>query len=464
MNTDYSHLLERIRATFASGRTLDIDWRVAQLRALQRMVVEHEDDIAAAVYADIGKSADEVRLTELSVVTSEIDHIVRNLRRWLAPRRVEVPASLQPASARVVPRPLGVVLTLTPWNYPVQLLLSSMVGAIAAGNAVVAKPSESAPATSAALAKLIPQYVDSELIVVVEGGVEESTRLLEQRFDHIIYTGSGRVGRIVMRAAAEHLTPVTLELGGKSPVFVDDTGDMETIARRLVWAKFTNAGQTCVAPDYVLVTDTAHDALVTALGAAITEAYGKHPEYSPDFGRIINDHHVARLQALLADGTIAHGGQVDASQRYIAPTVLTDVALEAPVMAEEIFGPILPIIRVPDAPAAISIINDRPKPLSLYNFSTDRRVRRLFRNHTSSGSLVEGAALMQMSIHDLPFGGVGASGMGQYHGRVSIDTFSHLRPIVTKPLVPDTLRAVYPPYTAVKRKLMSMLLPMRRRD
>ncbi|GAB3711141.1 aldehyde dehydrogenase family protein [Mariniluteicoccus flavus] len=459
----YADTVASLRRTFDSGRTRPLEWREAQLRAIQEMVATHEAEFAEALAADLGKPADEARMFELAVISGEVDHFLRNLHTWTGPRRVGVPASLLPASAAIVPEPLGVVLVIAPWNYPVQLLLSPLIGALAAGNAVVLKPSEVTPTTSATLARLIPRYLDPEAVTVVEGGVAETTALLKERFDHILYTGNAAVGRVVMRAAAEHLTPVTLELGGKSPAYVDEHADLVTVARRIVWAKFINAGQTCVAPDYVLVTPKAHDELVRQLGLAIRASYGEQPRTSPDYSRIVNTKHFDRVVGLLASGTVAHGGESDRTQRYVAPTVLTDVAEDAPVMGEEIFGPILPVLQVANHDEAIAFVNAREKPLALYVFSGDRDVRRAFRERTSSGGLVEGAALLHLSSHDLPFGGVGESGMGRYHGKASIDTFSHLRAVFTKPLTPDTLKMIYPPYTEWSRKIMKAMMPLKGR-
>ncbi|WP_460741508.1 aldehyde dehydrogenase family protein [Mariniluteicoccus endophyticus] len=462
--SQYAETVDTLRRAFDSGITRPLEWRLDQLRGLQRMLAEHADEITEVVTSDVGKPADEVRTFELAVISSEVDHFARNLKTWLSPRRVGVPSVLQPATAHVQPQPLGVVLVMSPWNYPVQLLLSPIVGALAAGNTVLVKPSEVAARTSALMARLLPRYVDERAIAVVEGGVAENTALLTERFDHIVFTGSTAVGRVVMKAAAEHLTPVTLELGGKSPVFVDRHTDLVATARRIAWAKFTNAGQTCVAPDHVYVTADVHDELVRQLGLAIRQFFGDLPRTSPDLGRIVNTRQFDRLHALLPSGTAAYGGESDRTQRYIAPTVLTDVAEDSPVMAEEIFGPILPVLRVADAAEAIARINARPKPLALYVFSDDKDVRRAFRERTSSGGLVEGAALVHLSAHDLPFGGVGESGMGRYHGQASIDAFSHLRSVMTKPLQPDTLATLYPPAGELKRKLQKLLLPVRAKD
>ncbi|MBJ7902447.1 aldehyde dehydrogenase family protein [Streptomyces sp. DSM 110735] len=425
----------RLRDTFRTGRTKSVEWRTGQLRRLRAMLTEHGDDLAAALHADLGKSATEAYRTEIDFTVREIDHTLEHLEEWLRPEPAPVPAYLgADATAWTQYDPLGVVLVIAPWNYPAQLLLAPMVGALASGNAVVAKPSELAPATSAALAELIPAYLDTDAVAVVEGGIPETTALLAERFDHIFYTGNGTVGRVVMRAAAEHLTPVTLELGGKSPAFVDRDTDLDVVADRLVRGKFLNAGQTCVAPDYVLTDPETAPALEAALVRAVEGVYGTDPAASPEYGRIVNERHFDRLSGLLDSGRVVVGGASDRKDKYIAPTVLADLAPEAPVMREEIFGPILPIVTVPDLDAAVDFINDRDKPLALYVFSDSATTRARIAAETSSGGLGHGLPLAHLTVSDLPFGGVGESGMGNYHGRYSLDTFSHRKAVLSKPL------------------------------
>ncbi|MER6732180.1 aldehyde dehydrogenase family protein [Streptomyces puniciscabiei] len=428
-------LVARLRATFATGRTKPVEWRAGQLHRLRTMLTERGADLAAALHADLGKSSTEAYRTEIDFTIREIDHTLDHLQEWLRPEPAPVPAHLgADATAWTQYDPLGVVLVIAPWNYPAQLLLAPMVGALASGNAVVAKPSELAPATSAALAELIPAYLDTDAVAVVEGGVPETTALLAERFDHIFYTGNGTVGRIVMRAAAEHLTPVTLELGGKSPVFVDRDADLDVVADRLARGKFLNAGQTCVAPDYVLADPETAAALETALVRAVETLFGADPAQSPEYGRIINERHFDRLSGLLGSGRVAVGGHSDRDAKYIAPTVLADVDPKSPVMQEEIFGPILPIVTVSGLDEAIDFINDRDKPLALYVFSESERTRDRIAAETSSGGLGHGLPLAHLTVSDLPFGGVGESGMGSYHGRWSIETFSHRKAVLAKPL------------------------------
>jgi aldehyde dehydrogenase (NAD+) len=346
---------------------------------------------------------------------------------------------------------------IAPWNYPVQLLLVPAAGAIAAGNAVVMKPSEVSPATSAALAKFIPQYFDKQAIAVVEGGVAETTDLLAQKFEHIFYTGNGTVGRIVMRAAAENLTPVTLELGGKSPTIVDASANIDVAARRIAWAKFVNAGQTCVAPDYVLAHKSVAGKLVKAIGESVTDFYGTDPHASKDYARVVSPRHFTRLKSMIGSGTVAVGGQTEESERYIAPTVLVNVDKSSPVMQEEIFGPILPIIEIDSIDEALSFVNGRQHPLALYVFAEDSKVSEKVVANTTSGGVTVNGTIFHMTGPFLPFGGVGESGMGAYHGQAGVDVFQHLKPVLKRSTKLDAPLA-YPPYTARKFSILKKFL------
>ncbi|MDF6020402.1 aldehyde dehydrogenase family protein [Streptomyces sp. JH34] len=427
-------VVARLRATFRTGRTKDLAWRTTQLTRLRALLTERGDELAEALRADLGKSRKEAYRTEIDFTIREIDHTLERLEGWLEPEPAPVPAVLGGATAHTVQDPLGVVLVIAPWNYPVQLLLAPVVGALAAGNTVVAKPSELAAATSAAVARLVPLYLDTDAVAVVEGAVPETTALLAERFDHIFYTGNGTVGRIVMTAAAKHLTPVTLELGGKSPVFVDRDTDLKTVAARLASGKFLNAGQTCVAPDYVLTDPETAPALADALAAAVEGLFGEDASTSPEYGRIVNERHFDRLVGLLDSGRTVTGGAHDREGKYIAPTVLADVSPDSPVMGEEIFGPVLPILTVDGLDEAIGFINDRDKPLALYAFTQDPAVRERLLTETSSGGVGMGLPLAHLTVSDLPFGGVGESGMGNYHGRYSLETFSHRKAVLDTPL------------------------------
>ena len=449
--------VKRLRAAFESGRTRPLEWRREQLQQLKKLLRENGQEIVDALHADLGRPELEGWVTDVTVTVAEVDLALKSLSRWTRPQRVSTPLNQQPASARIVREPLGVVLVIAPWNYPVQLLLSPLVGAIAAGNTVLLKPSEVSAHSSAIMAKLVPRYLDTECIAVVEGGVEETTALLEQRFDHILYTGNGQVARVVMAAAAKHLTPVTLELGGKSPCIVDEEVDVEVAARRIAWGKFLNAGQTCIAPDYVLVHESKERELLDAMKKALVEFYGEDPKQTADYGRIINERHHRRLAQLVASGEVVTGGQLDEQDRFIAPTILRNVAPDSPVMRDEIFGPILPVLTVPDVESAISFVNARPKPLALYVFTKRKPVEEEVVARTSSGGVCVNATIWHIANANLPFGGVGPSGMGAYHGRDSFETFSHRKAVVSKSTALDP-KLAYPPYTKWKQAIVKRLL------
>jgi aldehyde dehydrogenase (NAD+) len=454
---DIPAVVAGLRRGFETGRTRPRAWRDAQLARLDAMLAEGEQELAAALEADMGKSPFATFLTELSFTRNEIAHVRKHLERWMRPERVRTPMALQPGRAKVVREPLGVVLVIAPWNYPLQLALGPLAAALAAGNCVVVKPSEVAPRTSAAIARLVSRYLDREAVVVVEGGVPETTALLEQRFDHIFYTGNGTVGRVVMTAAARHLTPVTLELGGKSPTIVDATADVDVAARRIVWGKFLNAGQTCVAPDHILVERRAEERLIGALVRTIREFFGEDPRQSPDYGRIINARHLRRLVGYLGDGDVVCGGVHDENERYLAPTVLRGVRPDAPIMNDEIFGPILPILPVSSVGEAIAFVNARPKPLALYVFTGERRVADEVLERTSSGGACVNDVVLHLAVPELPFGGVGESGMGAYHGRQGFETFSHRKAVLTKIAALD-VPVRYPPYDETKKAVLKRLV------
>jgi aldehyde dehydrogenase (NAD+) len=448
--TNPSDRIASLRASFDSGKTRPEAWRRTQLERLQAMIEENEEAFNEALHADLGKSGFEARMTETGTVLAEIGHTLSHLKAWMRPDKVSTPLSNQPGHSQVVHEPLGVVLIIAPWNYPVNLVLTPLIGAIAAGNCAAIKPSEVSARTSGLLARLIPAYLDPDAFAVFEGGADVSTALLEQRFDHIFFTGSEAIGKIVMTAAAKHLTPVTLELGGKSPCIIHDDCDLATAARRVAWGKFLNAGQTCIAPDYILVQEGVADAFVQQLGKVTGEFFGDDPKTSPDYPRIINERHFDRVSGLISGGDIAMGGETDRSEKYIAPTVLTGVQPEAAVMREEIFGPVLPVMTYRTIDDAIRFITSRPKPLALYLFAKSGDIQREVIERTSSGGACINDVVMHLAVPDLPFGGVGASGMGAYHGRASFDTFSHARAVLTKSEHFDVpLR--YPPFS--ERKL-----------
>ncbi len=446
-----------LRRAYDSGRTRPIEWRLAQLDGIKRLLHEHEREIVEALRADVGKPELEAYAAEVAFTSSELDFVKKRLRRWMKPERVSTPIFTQPGVSRIHREPLGVVLIIGPWNYPFQLVMGPLIGAIAAGNCAVVKPSEVAPASSALVARYLPEYVDRECVQVIEGGVTETTALLAERFDHIFYTGNGTVGRIVMAAAARHLTPVTLELGGKSPCIVDRDVDLEVAARRIAWGKFYNAGQTCVAPDYLLVHESIHDALLARLRATVREFYGSDPKASADYGRIVNARHHQRLMKLMASGEAVTGGEADEAERYIAPTVLKDVSPDSPVMESEIFGPILPVLKVKSVDEAIAFVNARPKPLALYVYSSNDRVQREVIDRTSSGGAAINHCWLHLTVPDLPFGGVGESGIGAYHGKGSFDIFCHKKSVLKKPTAIDP-SILYPPYSETKAKWIRRLL------
>jgi aldehyde dehydrogenase (NAD+) len=453
---DYTALSAGLKATFETEKTRSLSWRARQLEALQHMMVECEQEFLDALATDLGKHALEAWTTELSYISDSAKYCRKNLKKWTKRRRVRTPVIGMPGRSFVEPEPLGVVLVIGAWNYPLQLTLAGAAAAIAAGNCVVLKPSELAPATSAATARLVPRYLDSDCVKVVEGGVPETSALLELPWDHILYTGGGKVGRIVMAAAAQHLTPVTLELGGKSPCYVDRDADLLTAARRIAWGKFTNAGQTCIAPDYVLTDAETEKKFVPLLQQAITEMFGTDPQQSDSYGRIVNERHFERLAGLLSSGEVAVGGQADAGQRFIGPTVLTGVEKDSPVMQDEIFGPILPILRADDLESAIRFIRSGDKPLAAYIFTKNDAHEERFVEMVSCGNLCINDTMMFMAVHELPFGGVGPSGMGNYSGEYGFRTFSHMKAVMKRGWWPD-LDVRYAPYTDKKFRLLRKL-------
>ena len=446
-------MMQRLRTSYNSGLTRPLNWRVKQLSQLAQLIVDHEAELLAALHSDLGKSTAEGWLTELGFLKSDIKHTIKRLPSWTKPTRVSQPLLAAPGRSFLQPEPLGVVLIIGAWNYPIQLLLSPLVAALAAGNCAVVKPSELAPATASLLARLLPDYLDPEAVQIVTGGADVAQQLLAERFDHIMYTGGGRVGKIVMKAAAEHLTPVTLELGGKSPTVVLADADLAVSAKRIAWGKWINAGQTCIAPDYVLVDERVHDALINQLEQAIQQFFGADAAQATDYGRIVNQQHWQRLVGYLGDGTIAIGGGHDEASRFIEPTVLTEVQPTSRIMQDEIFGPLLPVLKVPNLASAIAFINAREKPLALYGFSKSARSLQQLTEQTHAGNQCNNDTLMFMLNPELPFGGVGPSGMGSYHGKFGFDTFSHHKAVMTRPFWSDP-DFRYPPYTTFKQKLL----------
>ncbi len=451
--------LAELRRTFASQKTAGYSWRRSQLLALQRFLAERENDLAEAVRMDFGKSPAEMFFTETAFVGGEVRHALRNLRKWMKPDRARIPLHYRFGRARAEACPLGVVLVIGAWNYPVNTCLAPLVSALAAGNCVVLKPSEQAPHTSRLLAEGIANYLDDSAVEVVQGGAEEARALLRERFDCIFYTGSRRVGREIMQTASGTLTPVILELGGKCPCIVEKNTNLRAAARRIVWAKFLNAGQTCIAPDYLLAHRDVADELLPELKKAIGTLYGPDPERSADYARIVSHRHFDRLESLMHAGNIAAGGERDRNDRYIAPTILTDISPDDPVMKEEIFGPLLPVLTYGTINEALSIVSRNPDPLAVYLFTPDKAVTEKVKGSVRSGGLCINDLLFQSAIHGLPFGGTGLSGFGRYHGRAGFDAFSYRRSVFHHSIFPDpSLR--YPPYGPAKfgflRKIVEM--------
>ncbi|CAL8350023.1 unnamed protein product [Lota lota] len=444
-------LVQRARKAFQTGKSKPLEYRVHQLRSLHRFVTERRQDIADAVKKDLYKSDNGTELFETMSLEGEINLAVDRLAEWAAPKPVEKSLLTIADEVYVQPEPLGVVLIIGAWNYPWAITLQPLVGAIAAGNAAVIKPSEVSFHSAKVMEELLPLYLDKDLYPVVTGGVSETQELLKQRFDHVFYTGSGSVGRLVMEAASRHLTPVTLELGGKSPCYIDKDCDLRVACRRITWGKFVNCGQTCIAPDYVLCEASIQSRVVEEMRKCIKEFYTDDPKTFEDYGRIVNQRHFKRVMALMEGNTIAIGGDSDESQCYIAPTILRDVKVESKVMQEEIFGPVLPIITVSGVDEAIQFINEREKPLVLYIFSHDNKLIKRVIAETSSGGVLANDCLVHFTVSALPFGGVGNSGMGRYHGQHSFNQLSHMRSCLIKKLNMEGMNSMrYPPHTSKK--------------
>jgi aldehyde dehydrogenase (NAD+) len=453
--SDSGQLLADLRRVFASGRTRPLRWRLDQLRGIERLVEERESEIAAALAADLGRSAVEAWLGDVASTKAEAAFARKHLKKWMRRRRASLPVSQLPGRAWVQYDPLGVVLVIGPWNYPVYLSLAPLVAAVAAGNCAVIKPSELASATSALLARLLPHYVDPDAVRVVEGDAATTQDLLAQGFDHALFTGGTEIGKKIMAAAAPTLTPVTLELGGKSPVIVAADADIDVTARRIAWVKLLNSGQTCIAPDYVLADHAIADQLVDKIVANLRGF--RSAENDPSV-RIVNQRQFDRLVALISatDGKVVAGGGSDSSTLRIEPTVIVNSSPHDPVMANEIFGPILPVLSVESLDQAVEFVNARPKPLALYVFTSSAQRGRDLVDRVPSGGAVINQIAMHCLVPQLPFGGVGASGMGAYHGRWGFEALSHRRAVLSKPTKPDP-RLVYPPYTDRALKIMRRL-------
>ena len=449
-------VLAQVRSVFNTGRTRSVQWREEQLRAIERMCEEREGEISDALTQDLGRSTFEAWLGDIASTKAEAVFARKNFRKWMKPRRQSLPLAQMPGRAWVQYDPLGVVLVIGPWNYPFFLCMSPVVAAIAAGNAVVVKPSELAPATSALMARLIPLYLDTEAVRVVEGAADVTQDLMSQGFDHALFTGGTEIGRKIMAAAAPTLTPVTLELGGKSPVLVLADADLDVTARRIAWTKLLNSGQTCIAPDYILADRSIAKELTDKIVATIAKF--RADQTNPSL-RIVNERQFDRLVSILSatEGTVVTGGGSDRATLSIEPTVVVDPGPDDSVMADEIFGPILPIITVGSTDEAVAFVNARPKPLALYVFTSSQQKGRDLVDRMPSGGAVINHIAMHCLVPQLPFGGVGASGMGAYHGQWGFEALSHRRAVLSKPAKPDP-GLLYPPYTDRAMKILRRLL------
>ena len=440
-----SQTLTRLRAFFASGKTRDVEFRIAQLKKLKEGIRKYEPEIMASMYEDMRKPPFESYASEIGILYTEIDHVIRHLHSWSRTRRVATPLIHFLSRSYVYAEPYGIVLIIGPWNYPFQLVIAPLIGAIAAGNCILIKPSEFSPATSTTIEKMISELFDQDYVTVFQAEAEATRKLLEENFDYIFFTGSTTVGRMIMTAAARHLTPVTLEMGGKSPAIVHEDARLDYGIKRLAWGKFFNAGQTCIAPDYVLIHRKIKDVFLEKMIRTVHNFYGEDPMKSPDYARIINERHFDRLLQLMKGGWILHGGHYQRKDLYIAPTIIDQVSGEDPLMKEEIFGPLLPLIEYDHIDEAIAFINQRPQPLALYCFSENKKNQDRVLRETSSGGGCINDTVSHIGSQELPFGGVGDSGMGAYHGKFSFDTFTHKRGILFRSnLVDMPLR--YPPY------------------
>lgn len=438
-------ILQKQNSFFEKGYTKNINLRIDALKKLKNSIKINEENICKALKKDLNKSKFEAFITEIGIVYDEITVAIKNIKKWSRTKRVKTPITNFLASSYIYSEPYGVVLIMSPWNYPFQLIMAPLVGAISAGNCVLLKPSELAVETEKIIVKIIKDTFASEYIGVTTGGVGESKAILKEKFDYIFYTGGISVGKIVMKAAAEHLTPITLELGGKSPCIVDTDANIDLAARRIAWGKFLNAGQTCVAPDYLVVHKEIKNKLINSIKKYIKDYFGNNPMESEDYPRIINDKHFKRLQGYLNEGKIVLGGNTDTDNLYVEPTIIDEVDLRNKIMQEEIFGPILPIIEFEHIHEVVHIVKNNPKPLALYYFSEDKNKQEFVIKNISFGGGCINDTIMHLSTSTLPFGGVGSSGMGSYHGRASFETFSHKKSILKKSNLID-IKVRYAPF------------------
>ncbi len=442
---EIAKIVDSQRKFFLSGQTRNVDNRIQQLQKLRKLIEKHESEISEALKKDLNKSQFEAFATETGVLLAELDEAIKKTPKWAKPRSVSTPLLHFPAKSYILPEPYGLVLNIAPWNYPLQLSISPAIGALAAGNTCIIKPSELAPATSELLAKMINNNFSSDVLHVIEGGIAETQALLENKWDYIFFTGGTSVGKLIYKAAAENLTPVTLELGGKSPCIVDKNVNMKIAPRRIAWGKYLNSGQTCIAPDYLYIHKDIKEEFVVALKKEIKTFFGESPITNEEFGKIINKRHFDRIKGYLEGQDVIFGGKFDEANLKIEPTFVDNPSPDAPIMQEEIFGPILPIIEFSDVNEVCQFINNRPKPLALYIFSNDSAFQKKILRNTSSGGVAINETIMHITNGKLPFGGVGDSGIGAYHGQHSFDTFSHKKAVMHRSnLIDVALR--YPPY------------------
>lgn len=450
------HLVDKQRQFFNSGKTKSIEFRIEQLKKIKQLILDNESKIKEALYKDLHKSNFEAYGTEVGFVLKDIDHTIKAIRKWAKPEKVPTPLFHQLGTSWIQSEPLGVTYVIAPWNYPFQLLIAPAIGAIAAGNTVIMKPSRMSEHTCRLLENLINNNFPEEYLKIVSN-FETCQELLEERFDYIFFTGGKEVGTEIYQKAARFLTPVTLELGGKSPCFIDESIDFKWAIKRVIWGKFTNAGQTCVAPDYFLVDRKIKDKFIEEAKKTIKEFYGDNPKTSNDFGRIITEKHYIRITNLFKDADVVFGGEHSIEDKYISPTILDNVKPDDAVMQEEIFGPLMPIITYDKLEDAIAFVNSRSKPLALYIFSDNKLYQQKILQETSSGNASINECLMHVGQFNLPFGGVGDSGIGQYHGKLSFDIFSHRKGVLKKSTLTD-LALRYPPYSDKVANLLKKLM------
>ena len=454
---DIFKIINQQKAFFNSNSTKEVNFRIETLKKLKRILKENEDKLYAAIYSDFKKSEFETYLTELSLIYNELNDAIRNLKKWSKQKRVRTNLANFPAKSYIIPEPLGTVLVISAWNYPYQIALIPAISAIAAGNTVVLKPSEIPNNTSKILARLINSNFNENLLTVIEGGVETTSELLKQKWDKIFFTGSTNVGKIIYKAAAENLTPVTLELGGKSPTFILKDCDIKLTAKRIVWAKFLNAGQTCIAPDYLLVEKEINEQLLAALKTEIELAYPLSNTINENYVQIINDAHFQRLTSLIPTDRIYSGGEYNIEERVIHPTILHNINFEDLIMKEEIFGPLLPVLSFDNLDDVISKVKKKEKPLALYVYSKNKKIINKILNEISFGGGAINESLVHLSNPNLPFGGVGASGIGNYHSKAGFDTFTHYKSILHKSFLFEP-SIKYLPFTKLKRRILKILL------